>query len=216
MAPRWRLMEGAPMSEEISGPVPTEIRLDRTTRMLAVHFSDGAHFELPCEYLRVFSPAAEAKVARERGDWVIGKEGVNIERIAPVGNYAVQLIFDDGHDTGVYSWQTLYDLGVHQARNGGECQRHGQALGSSSGGVVRLLYFADLVETLGEASEEVQLPPGINDVAGLLAWLRDRGGRWARIPDEKRLTVTVNRQFAEPNTRIKASDEVAFTPADRS
>jgi DUF971 family protein/molybdopterin converting factor small subunit len=204
------------MSEEASGAVPTEIKLHRKARMLEIRFSDGARFELPCEYLRVFSPAAEAKVARGRDDWLIGKQRVNIERIAPVGNYAVQLIFDDGHDTGVYSWQTLYDLGVHQARNQAEYRRHVQDLSSGSGGRVRLLYFADLVETLEEASEEVELPPGINDIAGLLAWMRDRGGRWARMPAAQRLTVTVNRQFADPGTRIKAGDEVAFAPAHRS
>ncbi len=118
-----------PMGEETAGPVPTEFSLHRKARMLEVRFSDGACFELPCEYLRVFSPTAEAKVARGRGDWLIGREGVNIERIAPVGNYAVQLMFDDGHDTGVYSWQTLYGLGVHQVRNWAEYRRRVQDLG---------------------------------------------------------------------------------------
>ncbi len=78
---------------------------------------------------------------------------------------------------------------------------------------VRLLYFADLVERLGAASEEVALPVGVHDIAGLLGWLRERGGRWARMPGTQDLTMTVNRQFTDPNTRIKTGDEIAFTPA---
>ncbi len=86
--------------------------------MLDVVFSDGQLFELSAEYLRVNSPSAEVQ-GHGPGQEVLqtGKETVNIEAIVPVGNYAVQLKFDDGHDTGIYSWDTLYQLGKNQQEN---------------------------------------------------------------------------------------------------
>lgn len=93
-------------------PIPTEIKLHQRSRVLDVQFGDGERFELPCEYLRVYSPSAEVK-GHGAGQEVlqIGKESVNISAIEPVGQYAVRLIFDDGHDTGLYSWKLLYELG---------------------------------------------------------------------------------------------------------
>lgn len=98
-------------------PVPTEIQLHQKSRVLEIGFDDGARFRLPVEYLRAFSPAAEARTARQRGDFLAGKESVNITRITPVGSYAVQLHFDDGHETGVYAWKTLYELGRDQDKH---------------------------------------------------------------------------------------------------
>lgn len=97
-------------------PSPTEIKLHQKSRMLEVAFEDGARFQMPCEYLRVYSPSAEVR-GHGPGQEVlqIGKENVNITAVEPVGNYAVVLRFDDGHDTGIYSWQHLYYLGEHQA-----------------------------------------------------------------------------------------------------
>ncbi len=92
-------------------PVPTEIQLHQKSRVLEIGFDDGARFRLPVEYLRVFSPAAEMRTARQRGEFLTGKESVNITQITPVGSYAVQLHFDDGHETGLYAWKTLYELG---------------------------------------------------------------------------------------------------------
>lgn len=93
-------------------PVPVEIKLRQRSRMLDVRFEDGNRFELPCEYLRVYSPSAEVK-GHGAGQEVLqlGKESVNITAIEPVGQYAVRLIFDDGHNTGLYSWKLLYELG---------------------------------------------------------------------------------------------------------
>ena len=91
---------------------PTEIKLHQASRLLEVAFEDGARFQLPCEYLRVFSPSAEVRGhGPGSGVLVTGKENVNITAIEPVGNYAVRLVFDDGHSTGLYSWNILYDLG---------------------------------------------------------------------------------------------------------
>jgi len=96
-------------------PRPTDIRLHRASRVLEVAFDDGAHFKLPCEYLRVYSPSAEVR-GHGPGQEVLqlGKENVNITAIEPVGHYAVKLYFDDGHNSGIYSWDVLYHLGSRQ------------------------------------------------------------------------------------------------------
>lgn len=96
-------------------PVPTEINLHQKSRILEVAFDDGSRFQFPCEFLRVYSPSAEVR-GHGPGQEVLqlGKENVNITSIEAVGNYAVLLNFDDGHNTGIYSWEWLYHLGVHQ------------------------------------------------------------------------------------------------------
>lgn len=93
---------------------PIEIKLQQKSRKLVITFDSGETFELPCEYLRVYSQSAEV-TGHGPGQEVlqVGKQNVNIDAITPVGNYAVKLHFDDGHDTGLYSWETLYDLGKH-------------------------------------------------------------------------------------------------------
>ena len=99
----------------MSQPTPTDIRLHQQSHVLEVAFDDGSRFEFPCEFLRVFSPSAEVQghgPGQERLQW--GKKNVNITSVQPVGNYAVQLYFDDGHDTGIYSWDLLYRFGVKQ------------------------------------------------------------------------------------------------------
>lgn len=92
---------------------PTDINLHQKSRILEVTFDDGSHFRLPCEYLRVYSPSAEVR-GHGPGQEVLqlGKENVNITNIEPVGTYAVCLYFDDGHSTGIYSWDWLHHLGV--------------------------------------------------------------------------------------------------------
>jgi DUF971 family protein len=96
-------------------PRPTEIKLHQQSRALEIAFDDGKVFMLPCEYLRVYSPSAEVR-GHGPGQEVLqtGKKNVNILRVEPVGSYAVALVFSDGHDTGIYSWDYLYDLGVKQ------------------------------------------------------------------------------------------------------
>ena len=95
-------------------PTPTEIVLHAKSRVLELHFSDGARFNLPCELLRVYSPSAEVS-GHGPGQEVLqtGKREVGITAIEPVGNYALKLVFTDGHDTGLYSWDLLHDLGKH-------------------------------------------------------------------------------------------------------
>jgi DUF971 family protein len=97
---------------------PTELRLKQAEKRLEVDFDDGRRFQLPAEYLRVESPSAEVQ-GHGPGDKVIvaGRSQVGILALEPVGNYAVRIRFDDLHDTGIYSWQYLYELGQeHETR----------------------------------------------------------------------------------------------------
>ena len=113
-------------------PVPTEIALDQTARELSLSYSDGKQFVLPCEYLRVFSPSAEVR-GHGPGQEVlqVGKRNVNVLAIEPVGHYAVRLVFSDGHDSGIYSWDYLYELGRQQAHNWQDYLARLQAAGAS-------------------------------------------------------------------------------------
>lgn len=96
-------------------PSPTEIKLHQKSCVLEIAFADGQRFTLPFEFLRVYSPSAEVR-GHGPGEEVlqVGKKDVGITAIEPVGSYAVQLVFSDGHDSGLYSWDYLYDLGVNQ------------------------------------------------------------------------------------------------------
>jgi DUF971 family protein len=97
---------------------PTDIVLHRASHKLEVAFDDGTRYELPCEYLRVESPSAEVQGhSPDQRVWVGGKRDVNIAAIEPIGNYAVVLRFNDGHDTGIYTWSFLKELGEqHETR----------------------------------------------------------------------------------------------------
>lgn len=95
---------------------PTELRLRDEGRLLAVAFDDGKRFELPAEYLRVTSPSAEVQGhAPHERKTVPGKKDVAIREIVPTGNYAVRLVFSDGHSTGIYTWAYLAELGEQSA-----------------------------------------------------------------------------------------------------
>lgn len=94
---------------------PVEITLHQQSHELEIMFEDGAHYRLPYEFLRVHSPSAEVR-GHGPGQEVlqIGKRGVNVVSVEPVGSYAMKITFDDGHDSGLYTWEYLYDLGKHQ------------------------------------------------------------------------------------------------------
>ena len=107
-----------------SVPALLEIRLRTRSRMLEVAFEGGERFELPAEYLRVHSPSAEVQGhGVESAVLVTGKEEVGISAVDPVGHYAVRLHFDDGHNTGLYTWKYLYELGKSQQSRWAEYQR---------------------------------------------------------------------------------------------
>ena len=99
-------------------PRPTEIHLHQVSRVLDLTFDDGRKFELPVEYLRVHSPSAEVRGHGPGQETLqVGKREVNITAIDPVGVYAVKFVFSDGHDTGIYSWDYLYELGTKHDEN---------------------------------------------------------------------------------------------------
>ncbi|HLC08884.1 MAG TPA: DUF971 domain-containing protein [Methyloceanibacter sp.] len=100
------------MTDQASAPWPTELKLAKDKTWLTVSYDDGRSFDFPAEYLRVMSPSAEVKGhGPETRVTVPGKKNVRIARLDPVGNYAVRIVFDDGHDTGLYAWPYLRELG---------------------------------------------------------------------------------------------------------
>lgn len=113
-------------------PTPTEIRLKSAEKLLEVTFDDGARFALPAEYLRVESPSAEVQ-GHGPGQKVIvaGRRHVGILRIEPVGHYAVRIVFDDLHDSGIYSWDYLYRLGAEREERWAEYEQALAARGLS-------------------------------------------------------------------------------------
>ena len=206
------------MADPASEKTPVEISFHSKSRLLVVAFQDGERFELPCEYLRVFSKAKEVRTLQRP---VSGKEQVSITHIEPQGQYAVKLIFDDGHDTGIYSWSTLYELGLRYRENWNGYLEKLAALGISRQSAeaaaadarkVKMLYFTYLVKQLRKESEELQLPAAVSDVRSLVEWLRKRDSNLAHLFREGSIQVTVNKQFAEPFTRIDDGDEVALIP----
>ncbi len=102
----------------MSKHTPLEINLNKKTRCLTISFDDGKVFEMSCEYLRINSPSAEVQ-GHGPGQEVLqlDKENVNIDTIESVGNYAIKPGFDDGHSSGIFSWDTLYTLGMNQQEN---------------------------------------------------------------------------------------------------
>ena len=100
------------------GPRPTDITLHQQSNMLDVAFDDGSRYSMPVEYLRVYSPSAEVR-GHGPGQEVlqVGKRSVSVKAIEPVGMYAIKLVFSDGHDTGIYSWEYLRELGTKHDSN---------------------------------------------------------------------------------------------------
>ncbi len=201
------------MSKE--SPIPVEINLHQKSRLLRLRFSDGASFELPCEYLRVFSTAAEVKSGKTL---VTGKETVNIDRIEPQGQYAIRLVFDDGHDTGIFSWETLYKLGQEKEQNWQAYLEKLEKLGyqrqadADRERRIKLFYFSWLANKVGKESEEIILPKSVSTIADLLKLLRMRRPPLEPVFDESLLRPTINKQFAEFFTRLEDGDEIALVP----
>lgn len=134
VAPLW-VANDYNMAMDDAAPYPTEIKLRKVSRCLWLSFSDGLEFELPAEYLRVHSPSAEVQGhGPGEGVLVTGKEAVNISAVEPVGRYAVRLVFDDGHSTGLFTWPILYRLGRDQADNWAAYQAKLQAKRSTEAG----------------------------------------------------------------------------------
>jgi DUF971 family protein len=115
----------------MSRPWPTELRVGRSDKTLTISFDDGQRFVLPAEYLRVMTGSALDRGHGEERAPVAGKHDVAVADITPIGRYAVRIRFDDGHDTGLYSWDALYELGREHVRRWGQyladLQRYGLA-----------------------------------------------------------------------------------------
>lgn len=195
--------------------IPIEINLHQKSHVLAIRFSDGASFKYPCEYLRVFSPAAEVKASNTP---VTGKEQVNIDRIEPQGQYAIRLVFDDGHDTGIYSWETLYSLGQKKDGNWRNYLKKLEAIGYQRDNNVererhiKVFYFSWLVNKLGKQQEEVLLPDSTQNIEQLLMLLSRRRPEFAPLFNKELIRPTINKQFAEFFTHLEDGDEVALVP----
>lgn len=96
-------------------PIPTDVKLHQVSKVLELAFADGRTFRLPYEFLRVYSPSAEVRGHGPGQETLqVGKKDVTIDEVEPVGHYAIRPKFSDGHDTGIYSWEYLHDLGVRQ------------------------------------------------------------------------------------------------------
>lgn len=115
-----------------STPSPTDIVLHTASRVLEIAFDDGARFRLPFEFLRVYSPSADVR-GHGPGQETLqeGKRNVTIDELRPVGHYAIQPTFSDGHDSGIYAWDYLYELGTQQERLWGEYLQRLEAAGAS-------------------------------------------------------------------------------------
>jgi len=210
------------MSEQETSVSPTEISLHQKSRLLELAFSDGFRFKYPCEYLRVFSTSAEVKTMDKP---VHGKEMVNISSLEPQGTYALKINFDDGHDTGIYSWTTLHELGVNYESNWAKYLKklethnlnrgEGRVVGKDGKVTVKLVYFIELAKISGKDEEEMVVPDAVVNVETLLKWMRNRGQRWEEAFADDRVQVTVNKQFSEPYTLIEHGDEVAFVPRSK-
>jgi molybdopterin converting factor small subunit len=130
--------------------------------------------------------------------------------------------FSDGHDTGIFSWGTLYELGVNYQKHWQEYLaklehygwRRGEGRATDKDGkvTIRILYFIQLAKIAGKDEEEIVIPDSVTNVETLLVWLRKRGERWNEPFADGKVQVTVNRQFAEPYTLIEHGDEVAIVP----
>lgn len=197
----------------MSEVVPTQIKLHQKSRLLEVHFNDQTSYKLPCEYLRVFSPSAEVKAAKNRGETIVGKERVSIDSIDPVGQYAVRLIFDDGHDSGIYSWKTLKNLGENYSNY---WQDYVQQLAQlqtrikQAEGKIRVLFFVGLVDEVGCDNLELDLGDETKTVEDVVKLLRQRFE--SSLLQTELVTITVNKQFVQASHKIYPGDEIALVP----
>jgi len=201
---------------------PTEIKLHQKSKILEISFATGDNFKYPCEYLRTHAKSAEIETSDIP---VAHKADVNIEKIEPQGNYALRLFFDDGYNTGIFSWDTLFELGqCHEANWNTYLQaleQHGLSREpgnkSKDGKIkIRLMYFmTNMLRVTKKEVEEIELPESIDDVQKLLKLLRFKGKEWEPMFADDAVQVTVNKQFAELFTVLEDGDEVAFVPVSK-
>ena len=197
---------------------PIEINLHKKSRLLEISFDTGENFKLSCEYLRTHAKSAEITTSDKP---VAGKIGVNIDSIEAQGTYALRLFFDDGYDQGIYSWETLYDLGKNYEKYWAlylfALEEHhlnrGKVDNAHKGpSIIKILYFMDKLIKFTNEEEELELPEEVNTVQQLLVLLRSRGNRWERAFSDDAVQFTVNKEFAELFTVLEHGDEIALIP----
>lgn len=201
---------------------PTEIKLHQKSRILEIAFESGENFKYPCEYLRTHARSAEIETSDIP---VAGKAEVNIEKIEPQGNYALRLYFDDGYDSGIFSWDTLFDLGSNYETNWAmylsAIDKHGlkrSTMEKPEAGkiTIKVLYFmTNMLKVTKRESEELTLSENIDEVQKLLKFLRFKGKEWEEMFADDAVQVTVNKQFAEPFTKLEHGDEVGIVPLSK-
>ncbi len=201
---------------------PIEIKLHKKSQLLEISFADNKNFKLSSEFLRTHAKSAEIETAEKP---VFGKICVKLTKIEPQGNYALRLFFDDGYDSGIFSWDTLYELGSNHdlhwtnylARLAKFKLNRGPIdIDINTGIKVRLMYFmTNMLKITRKETEEIELPPSINSVEKLLKLLRMRGKDWEKIFTNNTVQITVNKQFAELYTKLEEGDEIAFVPLSK-
>ena len=193
---------------------PTGIRLHKKSRYLEIIYGNGDRYNLPFEYLREFSPAAEEKTNHTPSHPGSEQKDVNISAITPIGSYALQIAFDDGQETGIYSWARLYDMAINlqqdwedrEIADGSDATEDDHNTGERT---ITILYYNSLANRLGLDSETITLPGEIVTIGDLIPWLMTRRGEWARALAEK-LKITVNRLAVGLQDRIRDDDEIAL------
>jgi len=197
---------------------PIEINLHKKSRLLEISFDTGENYKLSCEYLRTHGKSAEITTSDVP---VAGKINVNIDSIEAQGNYALRLFFDDAYDQGIYSWETLYELGENFDDNWGmylsSLEKQGLTRGKSDKihngpAIIKILYFMDKLINFTKEEEELELPGNITTVQELLDLLSMRGNRWERAFNADSILFTVNKEFAELFTVLEHGDEIALIP----
>jgi len=201
---------------------PTEIKLHSKSQLLEISFADGKNFKLPSEYLRTHAKSAEIEASDKP---VFGKADIKLEKIEPQGNYALRLYFDDGYDSGIFSWDSFYELGSDYETNWenylAQLQKHKlhrEPVNKAKEGeaTVTLMYFmTNMLKVTRKETEELVLPESIREVEKLLKLLRMRGKDWERMFADDAVQITVNKQFAELFTKLEDGDEIAFVPVSK-
>ena len=201
---------------------PTEIKLHQKSQLLEISFADGKNFKLPSEYLRTHAKSAEIEASNKP---VFGKADIKLEKIEPQGNYALRLYFDDGYDSGIFSWDTFYELGSDYETNWenylAQLEKHNlrrEPANKAKEGeaTIRLMYFmTNMLKVTHKETEELILPASIREVEKLLKLLRMRGKDWEQMFADDAVQITVNKQFAELFTKLEDGDEVAFVPVSK-
>ena len=208
------------MSKQDSQPAqtPTGIRLHKKSRYLEIIYGNGDRYNLPFEYLWVFSPAADKKTNAPSSQPGSEKKDVNISAITPLGSYALQIAFDDGQETGIYSWARLYDMAINLQRDWEDreiaASSDATADDDNTGErTITILYYNALANRLGLDSETITLPKEIVTIGDLIPWLMTRRGEWGEALAEK-LKITVHRLAVGLQDRIRDDDEIALTLVD--